>query len=62
MQRDPGSEDPLVACQGGEGKEELHFLRRAIGTGAALQAGKCQADRTSQSSAWIFRLCAWGKV
>ena len=62
MQRDLGYEDPLVACQWGEGGEELGFLGRATGTRASLQAGKCQADRTSQSSAWMLRLCAWGKI
>lgn len=62
MQRDLCYEDPLVVCQWGEGREELRFLRRATGTRAPLQAGKCQADRTSQSSAGIFRLCAWGKI
>lgn len=49
MQRDLRYEDPLVVCQWGEGREELRFLRRATGTRAPLQAGKCQADRTSQS-------------
>lgn len=39
MQRDLRSEDPLVVCQWGEGREQLRFLRRATGTSGGEMPG-----------------------